>query len=843
MEIVFLESANALRLTKRISDKDIQPYPHVKKVKSHHYKIEKSHKGLKHFESLIQTHSSKGDCLLKGPLKKQLNNQSRAGQGNKNAFAEYIVFDVDNICVPGFVSKSVLTKLDVGRIAETIITNLPDIFHNVSYIAQASSSLGLKNNRVSIHIFMLLEIPLPTTTIKLWLKHINYTVELFKTQLELSTNGQSLKYPLDPSVADNTKIIFITPPDFANTSYDPFKSSKQRLLYTKREQATVDIAGLMYEVNPEKNYAAEITLKDGLRKKAGLQKRAAKIHTATVNNYATEVLVNPDKMSITIVDESSAPFIRCNINGGDSNAYYFNLEDPTYMFNFKDEPIFEIAKADKDFYLSIFDRFTEKDSTGNKAPQPVVLRDFYTDTYYNGVFNPNLNQFNNDYPLTPTNKTSIEGFMRSHGRTQPDFIPDAKVVFEPMSSKTSVNLDKTPFYVNMYRKSQYMLNENIIGEPLEYGTGINLKGLCPMIYTLINHILGGKNPETEHFINWLAYIYQNKSKSMTAWILTGIPGTGKGVFINRVLKPLFGNEHVPMKNLENIEEQFNLYMRSALFLIIDEFRMTDANGGSLRMADKLKNQITEPTLTIRAMRSNQTELPSFTNFIFLTNRTDAVKIETGDRRYNVGPRQEVKLEDAYPEVIENIDNIHEELNTFAGALAQYKVNKRMARICMNNEAKITMRNVTMSIFEEFCEAIKVGNLLFFVDVLDISLDNAFNANTIMSSQRFVKTWIADTAQGTYSIVPIEHLRTVYHTQTEQSPLFSNKKFRKMIERNGLKIERKRPPKDLSANPIRGVIIKWEVDTDQLKDIMIQYFDNKDNTLIDKLNTGRETGQG
>ena len=132
--------------------------------------------------------------------------------------------------------------------------------------------------------------------------------------------------------------------------------------------------------------------------------------------------------------------------------------------------------------------------------------------------------------------------------------------------------------------------------------------------------------------------------------------------------------------------------------------MTDANRGSLRMADKLKNQITEPTLTIRGMRSNQIELPSYTNFIFLTNRSDAVKIETGDRRYNVGPRQEVKLEDAHPEIVENIDTIHEELNTFAGALSQYKVSKRMARICMNNEAKITMRNVTMSVFEEFCEA-------------------------------------------------------------------------------------------------------------------------------------------
>ena len=78
------------------------------------------------------------------------------------------------------------------------------------------------------------------------------------------------------------------------------------------------------------------------------------------------------------------------------------------MFNFKDEPIFEIAKADKDFYLSIFDKFTGTDAKGNKAPQPIVLRDFYTDTYYNGVFDPNLNQFNDNYPLTPTNKTSIE---------------------------------------------------------------------------------------------------------------------------------------------------------------------------------------------------------------------------------------------------------------------------------------------------------------------------------------------------------------------------------------------------------------------------------------------------
>ena len=77
-------------------------------------------------------------------------------------------------------------------------------------------------------------------------------------------------------------------------------------------------------------------------------------------------------------------------------------------------------------------------------------------------------------------------------------------------------------------------------------------------------------------------------------------------------------------------------MRTAL-LIVDEFRWECRYIG--KMADKLKHQITEPNLTIRAMRTNQIELPSFCNFLFLTNRADAVKIEEGDRRYNVAPRQ------------------------------------------------------------------------------------------------------------------------------------------------------------------------------------------------------------
>ncbi len=827
MEFVFLESSNGLRLTKQVSAKETKSYPNVREVYSFHSDVEASAEGLKELKSLILKHSADGHCLIKGPLKKILLGESRRGQSDKLAYAEYIVLDLDGLYVDGYKHKSDLKGKDIERVAKLVMSQMPAALQDVSYIAQASSSMGMKGDRVSLHIYIALEVPLPPKTIKLWLKHINHTVQLFRSQLELSSTGQSLRYPLDLSVADNSKLIFIAPPDFDNKKLDPFKTPEDRIVLVDNGQPAIDLVPLLNDVSPEAVFTDGVKIKDELRKKAGLKVRQAKITTSTINNEVVDVLTNPDKMSINVVDTGSLPYVRCNINGGDSGAYWFNIEDPTYMYNFKDEPIFEIEKADREFYQSIFETYEAELQERGMIQRPVVLRDFYTDTYYNGLFDPNNNQFTDDFPLTPTQKTSIQSFMRSHGRQEPDFIPDAQVVFDPCTDAPAVQMEQTPYYVNMYRKTDYMLNSSKAPK-LTYGTAAKLADVVPLTYKLIHHMLGSGAAETEHFINWLAYIYQTRRKSMTAWIFTGVPGTGKGLFANKILKPLFGHAHVPMKSLENIEEQFNLYMRSALFLVVDEFRMTDAHGGSLRMADKLKNQITEPTMTIRAMRANQIELPSYTNFIFLTNRPDAVKIEPGDRRYNVSPRQETKLEEALPEVIEGIDELENELHTFSGALAAFTVDKRMARTCMNNSAKDEMRTVTMSVFEEFCEATQRGNLNFFLDVLDISVDDTFNAARIISSQRFVKSWIADAKNNGSSVIPVEHLRTVYHTQTEQNPVIANREFHKRLDRFGLRAQQKRIP---GAGRARGIVVEWTINNEQLDDIIDQHFDNKDKVLI------------
>ncbi len=814
MIITFLSAKKAL--AKEITKDGSKPYPLVKDFTSHEEEITVDKKGLNKLFRALCSRAASGTCMLKGPLKRPLKDESRAGMSNRTAPTELLVLDIDGL--------HALPTTDIKDMAQRIVLQLPSIFHDVSYIAQASASLGLKKDTVSLHLFFLMDMPVYPKTLKDYLRNLNYECQFLAEQITLSANGQSLSCVLDPSVADNSKLIYIAPPKFTGVK-DPYPNG--RFIKVDRSKPVLNISSSLIGVNPEKVHTLGLQIKDNLRKKNNLPKRTSKLSTVSVAGETHEVLQNPDKMTIQI-SRVSEPYVNCNVNGGDSGGYYFLLTNPHYMYNFKGEPIWEIEKADADFYRSIFDIFADKIDTDTKK-KPVVLRDFYTDTFYNGVYDETKQQFDNDYPLTPTNKNSLNDFLKSHGRAPMDYIPDARVVFDP-SSDDGINLDTVPYSVNLFRKTSYMLKPEENVKELTYGTAIEIANVAPNFYKLVMHILGDGKPEFEHFINWLAYIYQNKRKAMTAWIFTGVPGTGKGLFVHKILKPLFGEQQTPMRSLENIEEQFNLYMRTAMFLVVDEFRMADA-GSVGKMADKLKHQITEPTLTIRAMRTNQIELPSYTNFIFLTNRADAVKIEESDRRYNVAPRQETKLEVAHKDLLTRLDQLEHELYIIAGILQRFVVDARMAHTALENDAKKEMKEVSMSILEEFANAIRIRNLEYFTEVLDIPLTNTFDAGGISTAQRYIKDWLARSDE--VQVIPLAHFKVVYDAMTDSRNTISQREFSKRMSRLNIKTSRKRVSKDRSAGIPRGVVLTWKVDNDIKTELIEKHFDERDLGLINE----------
>ncbi len=70
--------------------------------------------------------------------------------------------------------------------------------------------------------------------------------------------------------------------------------------------------------------------------------------------------------------------------------------------------------------------------------------------------------------------------------------------------------------------------------------------------------LFGEKKFLERFINWIAYILQEREKSYTAWLITSnVQGIGKDLMFIRILMPLFGEKQSQLMNGSRIAKNFN----------------------------------------------------------------------------------------------------------------------------------------------------------------------------------------------------------------------------------------------------------------------------------------------
>lgn len=779
------------RLSKTVVDaKTTVSYPLVKTVTSKDYPVDIS-ENLEEMEDAIRTVADKGGSLLKGPLTKHLNNESRAGYCDKFSPTRWLVIDVDGLLIPNADLKAPVDKYKLRVVAEEIIQHLPEAFHDVSYVAQASSSLGMKGNSVSMHLFFALDAPVKPSALKLYLKHLNLSDPMFESDIELTGSGYSLSWPIDPSVADNSKLIFVAPPVYKDKSLDPFASKDDRIVRVEKDRVQLPISSEIQAVSNVEKMTEKIRKKRGaLRKSLGLPDNREKYTTKMFHNERMEVLTNPDQVAIQIVDDTYLPYVRCNVNGGDSQAYYFLITSPEYMRNFKDEPFFSIKAANPKFYEKIKETYGPEVEKHREGQRPVVFRDFYTNKLYNGVFDSDRGEFDAEYPMTVTDYKAVAGFMEAHGFTPPDFIPEARVVFDPKSSETKVNLDVEPYYINQFTPPPHMLNPPKV-KPHDIKTVLGLSNVCPNIHTLIHHVVGGEDEDFMRFVNWLAFVYQRREKTGIAWVLGGTQGTGKGVLMHRVLRPLLGNAHVPVKTLESIEEKYNSFLQTALLVGIDEFRINNTVAGSSRLMDKLKNYITEPTISTRAMRSEQIEVPSYSNFVFMTNHADAMKIEEGDRRFSIATPQYEMLKDAHPALIYKLNTLEEELPMFAGFLETFKIDVKLATSAYENDAKKDMKTANMTFREEFVVAMRTGNIGYFQDVLNVSTTDTFNAGRIIEAQNVVRDWAQTLVAGKPMVMTMEKMRSIYTVMTEEPRPPGVREFSRFMSAAGIKTTRQR----------------------------------------------------
>lgn len=690
MDIFFLEAAVPLTKTyvqTALAGITKTPYPFVWEFSSHAVKCPT----LTAFHAELVKHAALNRCLLKGSIARPLIKESRAGSTDPNGLTEFIVLDLDGL-PDTFVANDEYGSVPVAVTVNELLIALG--LDGISHVIQWSASYGIENTKLRAHVFFMLDKPMSAPLLKQWLIQLNHDVPMLKAAMSLTTTGNALSWALDISACQNDKLIYIAPPVLKGIK-DPMVVAKQpRITLVKRKLDKLSITGTINSTAKNK----ELTNKrlEALRDAAGLPKRK----TAYKMHGSVEVMVKPDSCVITDMKQERG-FVYFNLNGGDSWAYYHPETNPDYIFNFKGEP----AYLTKELLPDYWEQLTKAGARANSQGQTfLAFCDRATGAYWRGTYDAPSDTLD---LFVAKNETQVRHFAKQHGLPLGDFIPEWDLTFNPHDN---ARVDFTNKTVNQFSLTPYMKAQ------------ARQTKTCPKtILKVIDHVLGGDPAITTHFINWIAYILQERDRTKTAWVWHGVPGTGKGILFSKVLRPIFGKTQTAAQNMEALNEPYNHWMQQSFLVFVDEVQ-TKALNNEKGASAKLRNYITEELIPCRVMYQGTQEVRNYTNWIMASNMPDAVAIENNDRRFNVAKYQPNKLVITDDEMAQ----IEKELQAFHDYLLYFPVDKAKAGQILDTADRRTMISISESSVDTVGSAILDGNFGFLMEQLPNTTTNVSN---------------------------------------------------------------------------------------------------------------------
>jgi hypothetical protein len=714
------------------------PYPMTWEFTSHKETVNT----LREFELMLNDHASCGHCVLKGLIARDLIQESRAGSTNSNDTTEWLVLDLDGL--PEHINVSTGNQMMATPMTISLFMNELGL-GDISYIVQWSASFGISDQKIRAHVFIMLDKPYAAPLIKQWLIQKNHEVPFLADALTLTKTGNTLSWPLDISACQNDKLIYISPPVLKGIK-DPL-AKQPRIQLVKNKHERLSFTGMTINT-AEKNKALTHARITKLREASGMPVR--KFNYKVVNGQ--EVLLKPDEAVITEMKVDRG-FVYFNLNGGDSWAYYHPEDRPDYIYNFKGEPTYLTKELLPDYWQQLTASGNVR--TSSTGISYLAFCDRKTGVYWRGTYDANTDILD----ITPAkNETQLRHFAKQYGVPLGDFVPEWDLTFNP---NDNVRVDVQNRVVNKFSPSIYMKNQ-----------AKKTTKCPPTIFRVMHHALGEDVDITEHFINWIAYILQERDRTRTAWVLHGTQGTGKGILTNNILRPIFGAAHTAARRMEELGEKYNHFMSESLMVFVDEVQIK-ALGNERGVMAKLKNFITEEYVPIRAMHANAVEQRNYTNWLFMSNMPDPVSIDKNDRRFNVGKYQPKRLVVTEQELAQ----IEKELQSFHDYLMNYVVDLNAVGQVMHSEDRETMISISESSIDTAASALLEGRFAFFIDQLpttDSYTRNALMLNRVEEYIKALKDFMLRTQPDGKCNISRDELRTVLHYVTGNMPDSPNK---------------------------------------------------------------------
>jgi len=767
MKATFLAAAVPLTKTFTIEDGQLKKTSHPRIIDCSSYEHE--FETIEDLYNCIQAHAEAGHCFLKGSVTRQLVTESRAGATNLNEATRVLLLDLDGL-------RSVA---DVEAFLAQLRLNIVD------YIVQYSSSMGVVPERgISAHIYILLDKPWFPAMLKQWLIHANITNYALRQNLGLTRTCNALRWALDVSTCQNDKLIYIAPPILGEGVVDHFKG--ERIQLVKKQKRYVELEALGPIPSAEANKIASETALNELREKAGLPKRKRITYKS---EGQTEYMVKPDQAVVTGVRKERG-FVYLNLNNGDSWGYYHPEGNAEFIHNFKGEPIYKTSELAPDYWTE-----AKKDAAKPRFDPSGVLylafRDFRTASYWNGTWNKGTDKLE----LAQAKGTEqLRDFLKQHEQPIGDYVPDWHLAFNPMDPVV-VNVEGRT--INTFQPTKYMR--------LEAHPGV----IPPLIRRTILHALGGSEECFDYMMNWMAVILQYRCMAESAWVLHGRTGTGKGLFLNKILRPLF--RYVVSKRTREFDSQFNAFMEECLILWIDEAEIALAPGHHLIEQD-LKNYIKEPVISIRRMQMTAFQARNYMSLILASNKKEIVTLASDDRRFNVAPFQTQELIVTPHEVDFGFD---EELEEFARYLLAYPADRQRCRVPLRNEAKDKMTHLSQTAMEVVCNALLEGNFPFLWEQRPMQhlKEGSGNTSADIAGGRYLRL-MGEIARGNRQVLLREEVQDILAWTVGSIPA-SPVKFSSTIKHHGIILV----STSREGRSVRGMKVEWKVDEELKKEVL------------------------
>lgn len=151
---------------------------------------------------------------------------------------------------------------------------------------------------------------------------------------------------------------------------------------------------------------------------------------------------------------------------------------------------------------------------------------------------------------------------------------------------------------------------------------------CTNINALLLHLCDFDHELYAYVLKWLAYPLRHPGAKMSrALVFNGGEGSGKSLFFNRIVAPLYG-DRARVVSESRLHSSFNPWASDAL-LVLAEGEFTK------HARTALKRLISSDIASIEVQGAEPRIEPNHMNFVFISSAPDFLPADVGDRRFVV----------------------------------------------------------------------------------------------------------------------------------------------------------------------------------------------------------------